>query len=88
MATTKGDTGVDPVEDESVAFGLGRADVGLRVNFDINGTTIAQFAVDRCARVSPAALVGKEGVIDDDPEFIIGKFDRPTVFIPRSPGVG
>ena len=27
-------------------------------------------------------------MVDDDPELVIGKVDRPTVFVPRSPRVG
>src|SRR3546814_20767886 len=50
--------------------------------------SIAEFPVDRRPCPPPTAFVREEGMIDDDPEFIIGKFDRPTIFVPRSPRVG
>src|SRR3546814_18899554 len=45
-------------------------------------------AADDVAGALPAAFVGEQRVIDDDPELVIGKVDRPRVFVPGSPSVG
>src|SRR3546814_16639581 len=45
-------------------------------------------SADYVAGALPAAFVGEQRVIDDDPELVIGKVDRPRVFVPGSPRVG
>ncbi len=83
----KDDARFDPVEDERVALGLRDADVGLGVNLQIDGAAVGKLAADDIAGALPAALVGEQRMVDDDPKFVIGKVDRPTVFIPTSPRV-
>ena len=45
-------------------------------------------SMDDIARARPAFLFLEERMIDDDPEFIIGKVDRLPVFVPGSPCIG
>jgi hypothetical protein len=82
------DTRLDPVEDESVALGPGDADVGLGVDFQIDRAAVAALALDDVAGVAPAAFLLEQGVIDDDPEFVVRKIDRALILIPGAPRIG
>src|SRR3546814_9454725 len=62
-------------------------DVGLGIDSEIDRAAVAMLAADDVAGALPAAFVGEQRVIDDDPELVIGKVDRPRVFVPGSPRV-
>src|SRR3546814_14556179 len=49
---------------------------------------VAKLATDDGSSAVPAALVGEQRMIDDDPKFVIGKVDGAPVFIPATPRVG
>ena len=65
--TIEGDARLDTVKDEGVPLRLGDANVGLRVDFQIDGAAVADLALDDVAGAAPAAFLLKQGVIDDDP---------------------
>ena len=84
----EGDASLDSVEDECIALGLRDTDVGLGVDLEIDCAAVAKLATDDVAGALPAAFVGEQRMVDDNPEFVIGKVDRPAIFVPRSPRMG
>src|SRR3546814_20683306 len=69
-------------------LGAHDAVIGLRIDVEIDRTAVAKLATDDGSSAVPAALVGEQRMIDDDPTFVIGKVDGSPVFIPAPPPLG